>query len=422
MLPSILLRDWLKHDRLPRELYARLLAPGGLGSPERLFRAYAQSDDPAFLARLAGKLGPALVAKSASASSASFPSPSPLTRTLLLKAPGPGGERGVLLSYFEYNWAKLMRGIPEYAAFARRYTVVLLPSWSPTRYDLLAEALRKTPPEQPVHVQPANDHERAKLAAFHPRLRPTPGLACDWVDPGGFEPRPWAERDIDLLVVSNWAPFKRHWELFRTLARMPRELRVVCVGQPDSGRTLDDIRRLQREFRAPQEIAYLESIPVERVHALQCRAKVSALFSRWEGGCVAAVEALMAGSVLAMRDDARIGARAHVNAETGVTFRGGSAADRLMEALERGGEMRPRRWAETNIAAGTTLARLNRHLREASEREGLPWTEDLAPMCYRPYLSFVDEADYERLAPAAEELRRNHPAVFAESWLEKARR
>ncbi len=301
--------DWLKHERQPRELYARLLALGGEG--DRLCQAYAQSDAPAFLARLAKRLEPRLNPDLEPVSHASPASPSsPLTRTLLLKAPGPGGERGVLLSYFEYNWARLLRGIPDYADFARRYTVVLLPSWSPTRYDLLAEALRKTPDPISIHLQPANDRERDKLAAFHPRLRPTPGLACDWVDPRHFEPLPWGRRDIDLLVVSNWAPFKRHWELFRTLSRMPRELRVVCVGQPDSGRTLDDVRALQQRFRAPQEIEYLESVPVEQVHALQCRAKVSALFSRWEGGCVAAVEALMAGAALAMRDDARIGARA----------------------------------------------------------------------------------------------------------------
>ncbi len=105
-----------------------------------------------------------------------------------------------------------------------------------------------------------------------------------------------------------------------------------------------------------------------------------------------------------------------------MTFRGADAPDRLAWALEHGEVLRPREWAAANIAAGLTLDRLNEHLRRASEEEGLPWTTDLAPMCYRPYLSFADEADYERLGPAAEELSRRWPDVFGDDWMQKARR
>lgn len=416
MLPLHLLRDWLKHDSLPREFYARAL--GSRGSTDRLCRAYAQSEDATYLGGIARRLGPTLETPMAASPGEAAPS---LSRTLLVKAPGPEGERGVILSYFEYNWSRLLRGIPDYGEFARRYTVVHLPSWSPTRYDLLAEALRRGAPELPIYIQPANDRERSKLERFHPRIRTVAGLACDWVDPACFLPRSWAERDIDLLVVSNWAPFKRHWELFSTLRRMPRDLRVVCVGQPDSGKTLADIRELQRRFRAPQEIEFLESIPIDRVTDLQCRAKVSPLFSRWEGGCVAAVEALMAGSVLAMREDARIGARAHVNAETGVTFRHRSAAEQLLRALEDGQSLRPREWAIEHIAADRTLEKLNAQLRADSFAAGRPWTTDLAAMRYRPYLALMDESDRKRLDEPAQELTRRYPTVFAAGWMEAAR-
>ena len=416
--------DTLRHSQFPRECLSRWLGTTGAihRAPEgtaRRLRAYAQSESPRHLGTLAASLRPALDRGDATRPAPRRPD---ISRTLLVKAPGANGEKGVILSYFEYNWSRLLHGIPDYADFARRYTVVHLPSWSPTNYEILARIISHTPDDQPVYLQPAHHREREKLAAFHPRIRLVDGLACDWVHPRYFEPRPWSERDIDVLVVSNWAPFKRHWELFHTLARLPRELRVVCVGQPDSGKTLADIRKLQRDFRAPQDIEYLESIPIDRVTDLQCRARVSALFSRWEGGCVAAVEALMAGSVLAMRRDARIGARAHVNVETGVTFLRHDAPARLMGALETGGSLRPREWACEHISSDQTLSRLNATLRADALAAGQLWTADLAPMCYRPYLTLVHDDDYQRLAPAAAELTERYPTVFAGDWMDRARR
>ena len=38
-----------------------------------------------------------------------------LTRSVILKAPGPGGEKGLLLMTFEYNWARLLLGLDAFA-------------------------------------------------------------------------------------------------------------------------------------------------------------------------------------------------------------------------------------------------------------------------------------------------------------------
>ncbi|MCB1086764.1 MAG: glycosyltransferase [Verrucomicrobiae bacterium] len=418
--------DALRHSQVPREWLGRWLRiRGSLGgqtekATSRFLKAYYHSEKTTNLAPLARRIQP--VVRAGHLAPLDPPRRSEVSRTLLVKAPGPDGERGVILSYFEYNWHRLLHGIPDWEAFSKKYTLVLLPSWSPTNYEILAHLAARTPDGVPLYLQPANHREREKLATFHQSLRLVDGLACDWVHPRYFEPLPWEQRDIDLLVVSNWAPFKRHWELFHTLSRMPANLRVTCVGQPDSGKTLADIRALQRSFRAPQSIEYLESIPIDQVTALQCRAKVSALFSRWEGGCVAAVETLMAGAVLAMRDDARIGARAHVNSETGVTFLRHNAPDALMRALETGSQLNPRQWAIDHISSDLTMSRLNEQLKSDSLKSGLPWTEDLAAMCYRPYLTFSDQTAYERLAPAAAELHDRYPLLFAEGWLESAKK
>ena len=64
-----------------------------------------------------------------------------LSRTVLLKAPGPNGEKGALLSYFEYNWFLLMDEPADFRALCQEFNMVLATIWSATDYHLLAIAL-----------------------------------------------------------------------------------------------------------------------------------------------------------------------------------------------------------------------------------------------------------------------------------------
>ncbi len=93
-----------------------------------------------------------------------------LTRSIVLKRPSTG-EKGVLLLYFEYNWARLFLqlSVDEVAWLEDHYDLILAASWSPTDYAALALATsiwRGT-----IWIQPANYEEAGKIAAFHPRLR-----------------------------------------------------------------------------------------------------------------------------------------------------------------------------------------------------------------------------------------------------------
>ena len=338
---------------------------------------------------------------------------STINRSLLLKAPGPSGEKGVLFLHFEYNWLRVLWEIEDLREFSNRYTIVYSTSWSPTDYSLLGLAAAKT--DGPIYVQACNYQEIPKLEAFHPRIRCVHGLPCDWLNPEYFTPRPWKDRDIDLLMVSNWAPFKRHWELFATLRSLPAHLRVVCVGQPDERHTISQIKALAKHFGVPQNIEFLESIPIEKVTELQCRSKVAAIFSRWEGCCVAAAEALFAGAVLVMRDNAYVGPRAYVNEQTGLAFNLKNAAAQISRALADGERYRSREWALENISYEKTGQALNQKLKADSLSAGLPWTTDLCAMHWRPYAQLTHERDRTTLRPAWEELHRRYPSVFPES-------
>ncbi|WP_449067157.1 glycosyltransferase [Prosthecobacter sp.] len=336
-----------------------------------------------------------------------------LDRSIILKAPGPDGEKGILLMTFEYNWVRLLLGMDDAAwqAFEARYDLVLSTSWSPTDYAALALVLSRTSGR--VFVQSCNYAEIPAIEAFHPRLRCLPTLPCDWINPRKYTPLPAAERDIDILMVANWGKFKRHWDLFQALARMPAGLKVVLVGQREPGRSQDTLRRLAADFGVPQTLEIHESVPIDEVTRLQCRAKVSVIMTRREGCCVAAVESLFAGCALAMRDDAHVGPRVYIQAETGAQLRPGHLAEDLTALIERSASLRPHQWAGRELAGPVSREKVNAFLQEQTLAQGRPWTRDICQPQWRPHPTFMHTEDMEALLPEYQGLHESCPRVFS---------
>lgn len=335
----------------------------------------------------------------------------PVTRTAMLKAPGANGERGVIYSLFEYNWARIAAGT-NLRVLLSEYDVVWVASWSPTDYLPLARILADSDPGTPIYVQASNMAEVPLLETFHPRIRALPFLSCESVNPASFQPLPRAERDIDLLVVSNWAPFKRHFELFRALRLLPAGLRIVCVGQQEQGHTREGIRQLAASYRVPQQITYYESLPWTEVRALQVRSKAAAIFSRREGHCIAAVEALFADASLGLMHGGHVGPAIYISDTNGVLLRPGHVSEDLARLIEDAPSRTPREWALAHIGSGRAEVKLNDWLKERAAERSLPWTTDIAQMSYAPYPR-VESADAcERLRPAFDALHRAFPKVF----------
>ena len=59
---------------------------------------------------------------------------------------------------------------------------------------------------------------------------------------------PRRERPYDLLMVGSFGKVKRHFALFKALRRMPREFRVLLIGQDQEGRTAETIHREARWY------------------------------------------------------------------------------------------------------------------------------------------------------------------------------
>lgn len=344
-----------------------------------------------------------------------------LTRSIILKSPGQGGEKGVLAVYFEYNWLRLLAGVPfeELQRLSDEYELLLIASWSPTDFTVLSLAVAGWPGT--IWVQPANQLDADKLAAFSSKIQVLDSLACDWVNPDFYQPKSFAERSIDLLMIANWGEFKRHWDFFAALTQLPKDVRVVLIGQKEGGRTMATIQQEAKRMGVPQHLEMHESLTIEQVTAMQCDAKVSVLMSRREGGCVAAVESLFAGCALAMREDAHVGSKAHINEQTGALLRPGKVADDLRDLLVRAPDLRPREWAIDHISCQRTTEKLNAKLKARAEAEGRPWTKDLVLANWRPHPTFANQEEQDQLRFAYESLHLRFPNVFPsalwrESW------
>lgn len=344
-----------------------------------------------------------------------------LDRSIILKAPQEGGEKGVLLMTFEYNWARLLLGLSdeEFRWIDERFDLVLSTSWSPTDYAVLALALSKV--KGTVFVQSCNFSEIATIERFDPRLKCLSTLPCDWINPTLYQPRPVAERTTDIVMVANWGEFKRHWELFRALAQMPASLKVVLIGQKEGGRSIETLRALARDFGVPQQLEFIESVPIEEVARQQCQAKVSLIMTRREGCCVAAVESLFAGCALAMREDAHVGPLAYINERTGSRLRPAHLAEDLMRLITAAQQMTPREWAIEHVAGEVSRRKLDHILEQHARSSGLPWTRGVIQPQWRPHPTFAHQDDLEAMRSVYETLAARFPQVFGpdlitESW------
>lgn len=334
-----------------------------------------------------------------------------LTTSLVLKAPGPHGEKGVLYSSFEYNWVRLAKH-HDARAFLRQYTLVGQTSGSPPDFAPISYLAGLA--DSPIFLGVSNLSDVTGLSHMRPVVEPITIMACDWVDPAGFQPRDRASRVIDVIMVANWLRLKRHWLLFDALRRMRRDLRVVLVGRNADGRTEQDLRREARAFGAMQELEIHTNIPNEAVRDLLCQARVSVLFSYREGSCVAPVESMFADTPVGMMQDAHVGSRAYINAQTGMLFHRFRSMTRQLESLlERGSEMAPREWALQHISCHRSNARLNDVLRTEAQRAGRPWTSDLAGLCWRYAPDYVDPKDWMRLEQARRQLQKTYGIELA---------
>jgi hypothetical protein len=323
-------------------------------------------------------------------------------RALLLKPWLGPREKGVLFVSFEKEWFKLLRHC-DLNEFSERYDLVLAPSSSP--HNFMNYVFAAAYP-RPLFTLLSNAQDQVALPRVAPNFVVVPLYASNWVNPGLFAPRPRGERDIDIIMVASFGKVKRHHALFTAIRRLPPATRVLLVGQDQDDRTAATIETEARYYGVAGRFAVQSNVSYPGVAAALGRARVSVVLSRREGSCVVVTESLFADTPVALLENAEIGSRAFINPATGRFLKDHDLGGQLQDFLAHAEEFSPRAWADANIGCRQSTQTLNALLRRHALDRGDTWTEDIAPLCWRPDPALVEAEDVRRLQDERAEFRR----------------
>ncbi len=332
-----------------------------------------------------------------------------MRKSLVLKAP-TSGEKGVLYVSFEVNLLRLCQHC-DIERLLAEYYLVLATSWSPLDCQPLLSTANLSP--DPLFVQISNREDLELLRVCGSTVHPVPIMACDWIEPRSYAPKPRTIRPLDILMVAGWARLKGHWMLFRALRRMRKGLRVLLVGQNMEGRTADAVYAEAKAFGVGDRIEMIRDAPARLVRELQCDSKIAVVLSRREGSGVVTAESFFADTPVAMLRGAHVGSRAYINDRTGILSNPDRLHRDLSVFLEQSDTYAPRAWALDHITCYHSHRRLNAILRNHAVETRCSWSHDIVPFCWRPDPVYLDDRDRSELAPAYEELHARYGILFA---------
>jgi len=311
-------------------------------------------------------------------------------RLLVLKPPLPAGERGVLFVSFS-DMFRLLPLAMNVEKLLEDYTFVFEPSYPGFCHPAL---LRYTRWSEQIFVLAASQNDFAFLQRLGSNLIPINMGPADWVDPRISLPYLGKPKEFDILMNSGWMALKRHYVLFRMLARAKREYKVALIGFGGNRRYIED---LAAYYAIGDQLTIFEDIPYERVMDVTCRSRVSVLLSLKEGGNRAIVESMFCDVPVVLLSNHIGGVKKNVTRETGLL-----ADERdLQSALDQliNSDIRPRAWAVENISCFKSSEKLNVILREHALGKGRPWTQDIVRRSNSPDSSYTCSEDAERLRP-----------------------
>jgi hypothetical protein len=326
-----------------------------------------------------------------------------IQKAIILKRYVSAREKGVVFVSFDNQMARLAKA-GNLRKFASQYTLILSPQWSPP-HSVASYLFPRLYPD-PIICLISNSRDLELFPRISDKYRMVPLYASNWVDAREFNPISFAEKDIDIFMLANFAKYKRHHALFAALGGLPRNYRVVLAGQSERGRGQDTLRGEAAAFGVRDKIEILENISDKQLHDCFVRAKTSLILSRREGSCVAVVESMFANTPVGVYEDAEVGSRVFVNQHTGRLLHHDHLSEQLIDFVESSKQYEPRIWViENGVDCVASSRILNEALKNQSLARGDEWTEDIATLRWRPNPQYYDSRDAKRLLPCYEQMK-----------------
>ncbi len=234
---------------------------------------------------------------------------------LIIKSP-TNDSKGVIIVKYSFYFPLLFK-LFDMPSLAQKYHFVLEPSWAGTcEPGILAYSTL----EFPVFVMAYEQRDFDFLDRLDGNLKPLLLSSNWWVNHNNFMPNDGIERDIDIIIVSGWATFKRHHKIFEALKKLKAEMpnfSAALVGYPHD-LTLTDLKSLAKHFEIDENLSFHEWIEPAEVSKLFARAKVNLLWSRFEGLNRSIIEGMFCNTPCIMREGFNYGQKySYINEKTG---------------------------------------------------------------------------------------------------------
>lgn len=320
-----------------------------------------------------------------------------IRKGVILKQPISDREKGVLFIAFEDHWLRLLRHV-DLEALHRKYHLVLAPTWSPP-HDLPMTLAAKMWPGKLFNIMSAVVDQDV-FARLGDNLVSIPLISSNWVNPDVFAGDDNVSKEFDIVMLANFAVYKRHWLMFDVLSKLPPATKLLLLGRGWEGRTADVIMNEARTFGCADKVTMKEGLSdADMVRAIKS-AKVALIFSGNEGACVAVVEAMFAGVPVGLFADAIIGSKAYVNEQTGCLFTRSNVVQELRDFIDNHERYQPRQWVlENGISYVESTKILNNAIRDAVLKMGEEWTLDIHEHQWRPNPTYLTDDICREMRP-----------------------
>lgn len=277
-----------------------------------------------------------------------FEDPSALFKGVcIVLSPHSETHKGVLLIKYSYYFP-LMFKLFNMQSIADNYHLVLEPSWAGTcEPGILAYATLNTP----VFVMSYETRDTAFLTGISTNLIDVKLSSNWWVDHRKFDSVNNTDKDIDIVVISAWAGFKRHYFIFKALQELKKKypkVRVALIGYPGD-LNLQDVKDMASNMHVDDLISFHEWLPPDEVSQLLQRSKVNLLWSRFEGLNRAIIEGMFCNVPCILREGFNYGDKyPYINEKTGLFSSESDLADNLKYMIENHENYSPREYVLSN--------------------------------------------------------------------------
>lgn len=306
-------------------------------------------------------------------------------RVIVLKNPVSELETGVVLIKFTPVLELLPRAL-DMNKLLSEYTLIIEPSWSGLCQP---EILQFCKFKHAIHVMAPEESDHAFVSMLNSNLVPTTLGPGDWVDANTLQVSPQREAEYDLVMNSNWASWKRHYVLFRSLSKMPNNTRVALIGFPYKGEARTRIEALAEYYGVSEQITIFERIDYSQVISVIQQSKVGVLMSLKEGANKSISECILYGVPVVILDTHVGGARGKITEQTGRFSTEKELHNNLSEMIDISHSLNTKNWALENISSKVSTGVLNQELKEYSRLYGLEWSVDIVEKRNSPELEYV---------------------------------